>query len=95
MRQIERDRAKLLAIVCEGREKWRRVAGDIWRGYRIGQEEGTLNAIYDYFTLQACPPDVQVQLLKYPKNALKWRAIVRKAMPGIEREREALRAMKR
>jgi hypothetical protein len=95
IRQIERDRPKLLTIVCEGREKWRRVAGDVWRGYRIGEEDGTLNAIFAYFELMACQPSVQVQLLKSPKNALKWRSIMRQAMPGIEAEREQLKAMKR
>jgi hypothetical protein len=95
IRQMERDRPRLLAIVCEGREKWRRVAGDIWRGYRIGEEDGTLNAIYDYFLLLACPPRVQVLLLKHAKNALKWRELTRRAMPGIEAEREQLKAMKR
>jgi len=95
IRQIERNRFKLLTIVIEGREKWNRVAGDIWRGYRIGEEDGVKNAIFNYFELMACPPPVQVQLLKYPKNALKWRGIMRRAMPGIEREREALRTMKR
>jgi hypothetical protein len=94
IRQIERDRPKLLTIVCEGREKWNRVAGDIWRGYRIGEEDGVKNAIFHYFELLACPPHVQVQLLKYPKNALKWRGIMRRAMPGIEDERQALQALR-
>jgi len=80
----------LLAIVCEGRDKWKRVAGDIWRGYRIGEEDGALNAMFNYFQLLACPPRVQARLLKYPKNVLKWSEIMRQAMPDIEAEREAL-----
>jgi hypothetical protein len=95
IRQIERDRPKLLTIVCEGREKWRKVAGDIWRGYRIGEDDGALNAIFNYLQLLACPPDIQYCLLQAPKNALKWRHFVRKAMPRIEAEREALKGLKR
>jgi hypothetical protein len=36
-----------------------------------------------------------VLLLKHAKNALKWRELTRRAMPGIEAEREQLKAMKR
>jgi len=89
-RQIERDRVRLLAIVCEGRDKWKRVAGDIWRGYRIGEEDGALNAMFNYFQLMAVAPPVQAQLLRYPKNVLKWAEIMRQAMPDIEAEREML-----
>lgn len=95
IRQIERNRPKLLTIVLEGREKWSKVCGDIWRGYRIGEEDGVKNAIFNYFELMACPPPVQVALLRYPKNALKWRGIMRRALPGIEAEREALKGMQR
>jgi hypothetical protein len=95
IRQIERDRPKLLTIVCEGRAKWNRVCGDIWRGYRIGEEDGVKEAIFRYFELMACPPTMQAQLLLYPKNGLKWRALMRRAMPGIEAERESLKGMKR
>ncbi len=95
IRQIERDRPRLLTIVCEGREKWRKVAGDIWRGYRIGEEDGTLNAIFAYFELLASPPRVQAKLLLAPKNALKWRETMRQAMPRIEAEREALKGLRR
>lgn len=92
IRQIERDRPKLLTIVCEGRERWNRVAGDIWRGYRIGEDHQAINAIFAYLQLLACPPEVQFRLLQYPKNVLKWQAIMRQAMPDIEAEREALQA---
>jgi hypothetical protein len=95
IRQIERDRPRLLTIVCEGREKWRKVAGDIWRGYRIGEDDGALNAIFTYLQLLAAPTWAQVELLRYPKNLLKWRAVMRQAMPEIEGEREALKGMTR
>jgi hypothetical protein len=95
IRQIERDRPRLLTIVLEGRERWRKVAGQVWRGYRIGEDDGALNAIYDYLLLMACPVDVQVKLLQSPHNTLKWRELTRQAMPRIEAEREALRAVAR
>jgi hypothetical protein len=91
LREIERDRPKLLTIVCSGPEKWRKVAGDIWRGYKIGEDDGALNEIFRYMQLLACPPRVQHALLQSPKNALKWREIMRQAMPDIEVERELLR----
>jgi hypothetical protein len=93
LREIERDRPRLLTIVVEGREKWRRVAGSVWRGYRIGEDDGAINAIYDYLTLLACPPPVQYRLLQTPKNKLKWNEVLRQAWPGIEQEREHLKAL--
>jgi hypothetical protein len=90
LRQIERDRVRLLTIVVEGKEKWRRVAGDIWRGYRISEEDQTLDEMFKYMTLLACPPRVQAALLRSPKNVLKWSELMRQAMPGIEAEREML-----
>jgi hypothetical protein len=95
LRQIERDRPRLLTIVLEGREKWRRVASDVFRGYRIGEDDGALNAIYDYLTLLACPARVQYQLLQAPKNKLKWNETLRQAWPAMEAEREALKALHR
>ena len=91
MREIERDRLRLLSIVCDGREKWVKVAGGLWRGLRIGEDSGLLNRIYDYFCLQACSPAIQYQLLQAPTNVLKWRELIRRAMPDIEVERELLR----
>jgi hypothetical protein len=90
IRQIERDRVRLLTIVCAGLGKWKQVAGDIWRGYRIGEDDGALTAIYRYLELLACAPKYQAQLLRYPKNVLKWAEIMRQAMPDIEAEREML-----
>ena len=91
MREIERDRLRLLSIVCDGREKWVKVAGSLWRGLRIGEDSGLLHKIYDYFCLQACPPSIQYQMLQAPSNVLKWRELIRRAMPDIEVERELLR----
>lgn len=95
MREIERDRMRLLTIVLEGKAKWRKVAGSIWRGHRVGEDHALLDSIYDYFTLQACRPGTQRLLLKAAQNPAKWREIVRIVMPHIEREREALRLVKK
>mgnify|MGYP001585449604 CR=1 FL=1 len=93
MRQTERDRLRLLTIVLEGREKWKAVAGDIWRGYRIGQEDGVLMAIYDYFVLQAIRPGsiAQREYLAFIKNPEKKREIERRVWPDLEQQRELLR----
>ncbi len=89
MRSVERDRFRLLSIVCEGREKWRTVAGNIWRGLRV--ETDSLDAIFDYFTLQAAKPLDQRDLLAAKNNPAVWRDIVRRIMPDLEAQRENLR----
>jgi len=91
MREVERDRVRLLTIVIEGKSRWRAVAGAIWRGHRIGEEHALLDSIYDYFTLQACRPGTQRLLLRAAQNPAKWREIVRIVMPHLEREREMLK----
>src|SRR5262245_2315328 len=85
MRDCERDRTRLLNIVCQGPDKWRRVAGDIWRGLPIDTE--AIDAVYRYFLLQACNQvELQAQLLValHPFNELRWRELVKAAMPEIE-----------
>lgn len=91
MREVERDRIRLLTIVIEGKQRWRVVAGNIWRGHRIGEEHALLDSIYDYFTMQACRPRTQALLLKCAQNPQKWREIVRIVLPHLEKERETLR----
>ena len=93
MRHVERDRARLLTIVLDGRDRWKKVAGDIWRGYRIGKDASTLDAIYDYFALQAAPVPVQVELLDHLQNPLKRDELHTAMMPQLEIERESLRLM--
>jgi hypothetical protein len=93
LRDTERQRLRLLTIVLAGRTRWRQVAQSVWRGVRIGEDHQLLDAIYDYFTLQACPPTVQVELLKAQKNPAKWKELANGAMPTIEKEREQLRLM--
>lgn len=92
MREVERNRLRLLTIVCEGRERWRTVAQGVWRGLRIGEDHQLLDAIYDYFTLQALPPKAQRAWLDQPG---KRRDIVRATMPRIEREREQVRLLQK
>jgi hypothetical protein len=91
MRDVERDRLRLLAIVCEGPDRWRVVAQDIWRGSNIDIE--AIDEIYRYFVLQACTPAMQAELLKAidGRNRDRWRALVKAAMPWIERQYEAMK----
>jgi hypothetical protein len=93
MREIERDRLRLLTIVVEGPDKWRRVAGDIWRGLRIDSE--TVDEIYRYFTLQAAWPTAQRMMIQALDRGDRdrWNAIYRKIMPKIEQQRDRVREM--
>lgn len=92
MRQTERNRLLLLTIVLEGKTVWRtRAHAALGRG--IGEDHQLLDAIYDYFTLQACRPRTQRLLLAAAQNPPKWREIVRVITPHLEREAETLRLM--
>jgi len=93
MRDVERDRLRLLTIVLEGRAKWRTVASKIWRGLRV--EDESLDAIYDYFTLQAARPADQQALLQAQKNPAKWRDEVRRIWPDLEAQRETVRLVQK
>ncbi len=95
IRQIERDRFRLLTIVLEGREKWRMAAQSIWRGLRIGEHAELLDSIFAYLELMAVPPRVQAALLSAQKNPAKWREIMRFAYQHIERERERVRLVQK
>lgn len=92
MREVERDRIRLLTIVIEGREKWRQVARAVF-GTTLGIDDEALDAMYDYFTLQAARPAAQRRLLEVMHNRPKWREVVREIMPDIEAQRETLRAL--
>jgi hypothetical protein len=92
MRDTERDRLLLLTIVIDGREKWRTMAARVF-GSACAIDTSALDAIYDYFTLQACRPRTQRLLLAAAQNPAKWRDLVRLVMPHLEREREKLRLM--
>jgi hypothetical protein len=92
MREVERDRFRLLTIVCEGPDKWRRVALDIWRGMRIDYD--LVDEIYRYFTLQAAWPRAQRALLDVQGDRDRWSRIVTAIMPKIEAQREKLKAMR-
>lgn len=63
MRGVERNRPFLLTLVLSGREKWRGVAGKVWRGLLMDRD--LLDAIFDYFVLQAGrDPDGQLKTLE-------------------------------
>ncbi len=91
MRDVERNRLRLLTIVIEGKDRWRKVAGDIWRSHRIAESPDLVDGIYDYFLMQAARPNTQRILLACAKNPDKWKQVARAVMPHLERERERLR----
>jgi hypothetical protein len=91
MRDVERDRLRLLTIVVDGPDKWRTVARRIWRG--LGIETDALDEIYRYFVLQAARPAQQRELLDARRQPATWRAIVKGLMPDIEAQQEQMRLM--
>ena len=93
MRDVERHRLRLLTIVIEGRDRWREVAGDVWRGLPIDTD--LIDSIYTYFTLQAAPMVQQRELLENLQNPAKVRDIMREMLPGLEVQRERLRLMEK
>ena len=94
MREVERDRIRLLTIVIEGREKWRTVARAVF-GTTMGIDDAALDAMYDYFTLQAARPQDQRELLDAQHNPAVWRDIVKRIMPDIEAQREMVRLVQK
>lgn len=93
MREIERDRFRLLTIVIEGPDKWRKVATTIWRGLR--PETDAIDEIYRYFVLQAAQPHQQRELLAAMKNPDKWREAVHRIMPDVVLQRDTVASMAR
>jgi hypothetical protein len=91
MRDIERDRLRLLTIVVEGRDKWRQVARQVF-GHAMDITDDILDEMFWYFTLQCARPRAQWALIKARKNTLVTKAILRVVLPHIERERDALKA---
>ncbi len=91
MRDIERDRLRLLTIVVEGREKWRTVARQVF-GTKMAIDDDALDEMFWYFTLQCARPRTQWAMIKARKSPLVTKAIVRMLQPHIERERDALKA---
>jgi len=51
LRDTERNRIYLLVLVCEGREKFRRVALKAWKHLKI--DEQAIDAVYGYLVLLA------------------------------------------
>jgi len=92
IRDLERNRATLLTIVVEGRERWRVVAKSAF-GLRV--ETDALDAVYDYLTLLACKPAVQRRLLDAQKSPDVWRLIVAEAMPDIEAQLQQVKLMQK
>lgn len=95
IRQIERDRFRLLTIVLEGQDRWRTVAQSVWRGLRIGETDSLLDDIFKYLELMAVRPGVQRMLLDARHNPTQWRRIMRAVTPRLEHEREQVRLLEK
>lgn len=93
VRKTERNRVLLLQIVVDGPAKWRKMAGDIWRGSAINLE--AVDEIYRYLTLMAAKPLDQRALLDSMKNAARYKAAVAAAMPDIEAQLEQVKLMRK
>ena len=88
LRKIERDRMRLLTVVVDGPDKWRKVAGAVFRGSAVDDE--AVLAMYRYLVLMAAHPRDQVALVKTEHNAAKYRDEVTRIMPGIEAQLEQM-----
>lgn len=93
LRKTERNRLLLLQIVADGRDKWRRMAGDIWRGSAIDME--AVDEIYRYLTLLAAKPEDQRRLLDARTNAARYRDVVTSILPDIEAQLETVKLMRK
>ena len=91
IRAIERDRLRLLTTVCDGLDKWRRIAGSIF-GTSSAIADDKLDEMFRYFELMAVKPETQRALLD-TKHPDEWRAVMREAMGDIEAQRERVRLM--
>ncbi len=79
LREIERNRFLLLSIVCDGWDKWRKIAGNAWDVNKGGRSTamGTdlLRLVWDYMVKLAGPnPASQLLILEGMKkrDALHW-----------------------
>lgn len=93
MRKVERDRLLLLTIVTEGVKKWHANARSAF-GNSLAITDDILNEMFWYFTLQAMQPRFQRALLDARGNTLKTRAIIKAAMPSIEAQLVAVKALR-
>lgn len=93
IRKTERDRLRLLQIVVEGPDKWRKVAGDLWQGSAIEAE--AVDEIYRYLTLMAAKAPDQRRLLNARKNQARYRDVVRDIMPDIEAQLEQVKLLRK
>lgn len=93
VRKTERNRVLLLQIVVDGSAKWRKMAGDIWRGSAIDRE--AVDEIYRYLTLMAAKPVHQRAMLDSMKNQARYQAAVKAAMPDIEAQLEQVKLIRK
>jgi len=84
LREIERDRRRLLMVVVGGFDLWKQVSKPVFKGWRI--DDDTLREMYHYMLLLASPPSFQRALLKHQKNPAKVREILRDLQPMLEQQ---------
>lgn len=88
IREIERDRVRLLTVVVDGPDKWRTVAGSIFKGSNVDDE--ALDAMYRYLVLMSATPNDQMRLMATERNVAAYRDVVTSVMPDIERQLNGL-----
>jgi hypothetical protein len=93
LRKIERDRMRLLTVVVEGPDKWRTIAGAIFRGSAVDSE--ALDAMFRYLVLMAAKAPDQRRLLDTERNAAAYRDVVTSIMPDIEAQLDQLKLMRK
>ncbi len=91
LRQIERDRLRLLIMVQHGRERWRVVAGGVLCNTRIDND--ALDAMFDYLVLMSAHGTLRNELLANLKNPPKFRELLLTLQRGLEVEIAGLRGM--
>lgn len=91
MRDIERDRLRLVLIVLGGADQWRIAGKDAFGSW---MPDAMLDEMYAYFLLQSADgTPFQKELLEHRQNPVKIREIVRRFWPTLEAQKEQLTIM--
>lgn len=93
MREMERNRLRLINVVLGGLDRWKRFAmKDLGRELRPDDE--LLTCMFRHFELWAVADwDLQQKMLRHAKNPDKWRECMREAWPGLLAQRDKLASM--
>ena len=91
LRDIERDRPRLLTIVLGGKPRWLKTARELVPLSGASFRDEILGEMFEYLTLLAAPPVYQRQLLDARQNPAVKRDIVRTMTPHLEAQLAAFR----